>query len=204
MTERPAGSAVIGKLRDCCDRMFAGARRGQPAAEPDSQQQEQSAEATDPPMLEAERRSGRDRRETPTPALGAYWLRGSRRFVRREAEVGAGYYVDRPGRTAVSAFGLLAVLVGLDGMLTLYLIERGAFEANPVMAFFLSLGVPVFLGVKYGATAVALGVLLIHKNFQVVHPRLRVKWIIVGLIGIYGLLVAYELVAVIAAAAWSL
>ncbi len=202
MTVRPLGSAVMEWLRDCYSRVVAGTSHARRTAGPVPQQDERLPDVMTQQALEAERRSGRDRRATPTPALGSYWLRGNRMSVRRESEVGAGYYVDRPGRTALSAVGLLAVLVLLDGMLTLYLIERGAFEANPVMAFVLSLGVPVFLGVKYGATVVALGVLLIHKNFKVVHPRLRVKWIIVGLIGVYGLLVAYEMIAVIAAAAW--
>lgn len=191
---------MIGKIRDWYGSKFGGIRGAPTVPGTGSRPGIDEADVTPErqQILETERRSGADRRAAPTPAVGSYWLRGKRMYLRREAEIGSGYYVDHPGRTALFAVGTLAMLVVLDGVLTLYLIERGAFEANPVMAFFLSLGVPVFLSVKYGVTLVALAVLLIHKNFAVVHPRLRVKWIIVALISVYGALVVYEVIAAIA------
>lgn len=143
--------------------------------------------------LEPERRAAPDRRTRPTRAISTYWFRGTRRRARREADIGSGYYVDHPGTTALVAVVALMALGILDGALTLQLMERGAIEANPVMAFFLSLGVSAFLGVKYGLTLPALGVLLIHKNFALGHPRLQVKWIIAALLSSYGALVGYEM-----------
>lgn len=147
-------------------------------------------------ILELEQRDRYDRRARPTPAIGAYWLRGKRRRVRREADLGSGYYVDHPGTKVLAAAVILVVLGILDSVLTLQLMEGGAIEANPVMAFFLSLDVFAFLGVKYGLTLSGLGVLLIHKNFAIGHPRLQVKWIILALLSSYGALVGYEMVLI--------
>ena len=59
---------------------------------------------------------------------------------------------------------LIAVLVlsVVDALLTLWLIDHGAFEVNPVMAYYLELGPNIFMAVKYFLTVsvVLIGVLL--------------------------------------------
>ena len=52
----------------------------------------------------------------------------------------------------------------VDAILTLFLINHGAIEVNPIMAFYLDFGPYTFLGVKYGLTSVGLMILLIFKN----------------------------------------
>lgn len=143
-------------------------------------------------QTDEERRAYSDRRNRPTEALGRYSWRGQRRAARREAETLRGYYVDHPGRATATAALSLLLLGVLDGLFTLRLIEAGATEANPVMDFFLSHGVTAFLTVKYGITVLAIAILVIHKNFPVAHPRLRVKWVLLGFLSTYGGLISYE------------
>jgi hypothetical protein len=143
--------------------------------------------------IELPRTGPADRRRRPTPAISRYWFRGRRRHVRRAADARRGYYVDHPGTKALVAAAALLLLTLLDGLLTLRLIAGGATEENPVMAYALSLGVSTFQLTKYLLTVPSVGMLLIHKNFPVLHPRFRVKWIFVGFLGIYGALVGYEL-----------
>ncbi|MGY6214639.1 DUF5658 family protein [Methylolobus aquaticus] len=143
--------------------------------------------------LEWQRTALADRRRRPTPAISRYWFRGRRRHVRRAADACGGYYVDHPGTKTLWAAAALLVLTLLDGLLTLRLLGGGATEENPVMAYALSLGVSTFLLTKYLLTVPSVGMLMIHKNFPVLHPRFRVKWIFVGFLGIYGALVGYEL-----------
>jgi hypothetical protein len=65
---------------------------------------------------------------------------------------------------------LFAVIVGilvlslLDALLTLYLIDRGASEMNPVMAYFLEKGPLVFMVAKYLLTSLALIIFLLAFN----------------------------------------
>ncbi len=89
--------------------------------------------------------------------------------------------------------GVLLLLTLLDGVFTLRLLDGGATEENPLMAYSLSRGVSVFVITKYLLTVPSVGVLLIHKNFAVLHPRFRVKWIVLAFLGVYGTLVGYEL-----------
>jgi hypothetical protein len=140
-----------------------------------------------------QRAGSSDRRARPTPALSRFLLCGRRRRLRRSSDARWGYYVDHPGCKALLAIALLLMLTLLDGAFTLRLLDGGATEENPVMAYSLSLGVSAFLIVKYLLTVPSVGVLLIHKNFRVFHPRFRVKWIVLGCLGIYGALVGYEL-----------
>ena len=63
--------------------------------------------------------------------------------------------------------GIIALILFfsvIDALLTLFLINHGAIEVNPIMAFYLNLGPYVFLGVKYGLTSVGLLILLVFRD----------------------------------------
>lgn len=145
---------------------------------------------------DSERRAVSDRRRKPTPPLSVYSLIGRRRGPRRQAEFRLGQYVDRYGYKSVLALVSVVTLGVMDGIFTLYLVEHGAKEVNPVMDFFLDLGAGPFLGVKYTLTGVSALALLMHKNFCLARTRLRVKHVVVAIFCLYALLVAYELVLI--------
>lgn len=86
--------------------------------------------------------------------------RGGRRSGERER-----IYVDRPGGWVLAAFAIVVGLSLLDATFTLYLLKRGATEANPVMRAALHLGDQSFVLIKTGVTIVAAGFLMVHKNW---------------------------------------
>jgi hypothetical protein len=69
----------------------------------------------------------------------------------------------------------------VDALLTLWLVDAGARELNPVMAFFLAYGPNIFLLSKYLMTAVSvvIVVLLNYITFQ------RVRFPIGELLGVF-------------------
>lgn len=76
------------------------------------------------------------------------------------------------------AIMLLAILSISDGLFTLHLIERGATEENPVMAWFLDLGAWPFTTAKFLLTCSAIILLLVFHNVYFRALRIRVKTLI--------------------------
>jgi len=96
--------------------------------------------------------------------LSPWMFRGRRRTGRRDGEREK-VYVDRPGRWIVAAFFIVVGLSILDAGFTLYLLKRGATEANPVMRAALHLGDHAFVLIKTATTVLAAGFLMLHKNW---------------------------------------
>jgi hypothetical protein len=172
--------------------MYSVARSG--GTDPDQTVREKDITGIDMHRTVREQRSQNDRRKRPTPPLSLYTLFGRRRWLRRGDESVDGGYVDRYGVKAVVAI-LSVILLGImDGVFTLLLIQQGAKEINPVMAFFLGLGAGPFLIVKYSLTGLSGLTLLIHKNFHLGRTRISVKQIVVAVFILYAMLIVYELV----------
>ena len=140
-----------------------------------------------------DRRSGRERR---TERFGDIrWLlkTGRRRQVRRE--------VDRRKLQALDYYPpkLFVVLVAvlllsiIDALLTLWLIDNGAVEINPVMAYYLKLGPNIFLAAKYLITvfAVTIGVLLNYAYVRFF--RFQLGQILNVFAGCFAMVVVWEL-----------
>jgi hypothetical protein len=85
---------------------------------------------------------------------------------------------QRHGPRLVAVILAIVVLSVLDAFLTLELIQRGATEANPIMAYYLSCGPVVFFSVKYFLTAAAILLVLIYKNARLFGTRFQVKMIL--------------------------
>jgi hypothetical protein len=69
-----------------------------------------------------------------------FLLGGRRKSARRGSDKRQFIYVDQYRPWLLVAIMLLAILSLSDGLFTLHLIQRGANEVNPVMAWFLNLG----------------------------------------------------------------
>ena len=114
-----------------------------------------------------------------------YWLRGRRRHGRR-ADENEEIYVDRyPGREWGPAVALV-ILSAADLVLTLLYLERGGEEANPFMRWAIEAGLPVFVGVKLGLTALGTVFLLVHSRFG------WIRWVPWTLLALYTLLMGYH------------
>jgi hypothetical protein len=137
---------------------------------------------------ETKSREYSDRRQTPTPVFSRYSLSGGRRrLVRRSEDKKKHLFVDLYSARLLIAIVLLMCLSSLDAYLTLELIERGkVIEANPIMAYFLNIGIMPFTTIKFVVTAMALIVLCVFKNVPVTRISLPVA------IKIYMGVIAYE------------
>lgn len=70
--------------------------------------------------------------------------------------------------TATIASLLIMILAVLDAKFTLLLIESGkSYEANPIMAYFLLLGVGQFLAAKFTLTVIGVTALYVQRNNRV-------------------------------------
>ncbi len=136
---------------------------------------------------------GPDRRQKPTNPFSFYSLfHGRRRAIRRVEDRDVHYYVDRYGPTSVTFFLTVLALCLLDALITIRLLQAGGEELNPVMHFLLQFGEAPFLVVKFGATVLALLVLIIHKEYYLARRRFRIRHLMAGALVVYALLILYE------------
>jgi hypothetical protein len=62
----------------------------------------------------------------------------------------------------------------IDAFLTIHLLNHGAIEINPVMAFYLDVGPYTFLFVKYALTSAGLMILLLGRDYFLHSLNMRV------------------------------
>jgi hypothetical protein len=135
-----------------------------------------------------ERRSGVDRRRK---SLRTFWygaIHARRRGARRASDV---YYpiVDwYSPRVFAWVFGIL-VLCACDGVLTVFLLSRGAAELNPFMALFVPHSLGWFATVKLGLTSIGVVVLVAcsrMKLFRTIPGEALLVAILVGYVALVG------------------
>ena len=81
---------------------------------------------------------------------------------------------DRYRERHFSIIALILFFSVMDALLTLELINRGAIELNPIMAFYLDIDPLTFLLVKYGLTSAGVMILLLYNDFVIRALRVRV------------------------------
>jgi hypothetical protein len=121
-----------------------------------------------------DKQGGPDRRSQPTPMVSRYtFVGGRRRSVRRKEDRKRHMFVDLYSTRLLVAVLALATLSIADALFTLALVkEHVVVEANPVMAYYLSLGDSSFLAVKIFITMLSVTVFCLCKNFRVVRVSL--------------------------------
>ena len=122
-----------------------------------------------------ERRSGVDRRKSTLPILSKYWLTGRRTTPRRAEDRKRAHFMDRHGPKTFAAILSIVMLSVLDAMFTLDLIDRGAVELNPVMAYYLGHGPLIFFGVKFMLTWATIMLIFLNKDVYLFKTRLQMK-----------------------------
>ena len=137
------------------------------------------------PEGDADRRKSGDRRSRSRPRLKFFLLGGRRMSARRGADKRRFIFVDQYRPWLLVTIMLLAILSISDGLFTLHLIERGATENNPVMAWFLSLGALPFMVVKFLLSCFGILVLLVLHNLYLRPLRIRVKTIFPAFIAVF-------------------
>ena len=87
---------------------------------------------------------------------------------------------------------LILILSLLDAVLTLHLVPKGAWEANPMMRYALEIGPAFFITTKYFLTAAGFLFLIRNGRLLVFGGRFSLEEIANGLILFYIGLVIYE------------
>jgi Domain of unknown function (DUF5658) len=140
------------------------------------------------------RRSGRDRRGRAWFSLRLLLGAGNRGSVRRLDDRGRIFFVDwYSPRLFVGLLAGLFLSVA-DAFLTLLLLDRGAYEVNPIMAFVLGVSPVAFVASKYVLTCVAALIVLMLRDVVVVRGRkFPAHVLLYFFVGVFALVVAWEI-----------
>ena len=117
------------------------------------------------PEKNIDRRQSEERRSHRRPRLKFLLLGGRRMSTRRKGDKNKFIYVDQYRPRLLFVIILLLILNISDGLFTLHLIDLGAIEKNPSMAYFLNLGAWPFMTAKFLLTCFGIVVLLVFHNF---------------------------------------
>ena len=114
-------------------------------------------------------------------------------MIRRREERNTIFWADRYSQTLFGAVVLILFFSVLDGLLTLFLIDHGATELNPVMAYYLDVGPYAFFSVKYLLTSVAVVILLLCQNAFLRTIRIHTRSLFYVIVAAFMSVVAWEL-----------
>ena len=145
---------------------------------------------------EAERRAQSDRREKPTSPWAALPPAGHRMKNRRSEEHRQPYFTDRFSPAIFVGVLLLIAATLVDAALTVYVLQGGGCEANPLMERLLDHSVEAFVIGKYLLTVVGLPVLLIFRNHYLFGTQLRVGHLIPASVALYAVLISYQVILI--------
>ncbi len=142
-------------------------------------------------VLAGERRCHQVERRQANFRSMVYALFMSRRKTQRRSNEAVCCYRDQYGPYMLTAALLLMLLCVLDSYFTLILIQYGASELNPLLAWALNKHVMFFFILKYVLTALCVLVAVVHKQFQVFGLK-GYQVLIICILG-YGILIQYQL-----------
>ena len=137
-----------------------------------------------------ERRRRVDRRKNAKQICSKHWFMGNRAYVRRKDDKKNEYLIDHYSNKLLALILFIIFLSISDACLTLFLLDKGATEINPVMAYFLTHGPIVFFWAKYLLTTFSLLIILVYSNTYLFQTRIRTK-VLFGLFTIPFIMVVY-------------
>ncbi|MCK7512543.1 MAG: DUF5658 family protein [Desulfobacterales bacterium] len=86
----------------------------------------------------------------------------------------------------------LVILSIIDGFMTLHLLDHGAHEINPIMAFCSGAGPMVFLASKFLLTCFGVMCLLVVSNSQIFGDRIQIRDVFPAMLFLYLILMAWN------------
>ena len=140
-----------------------------------------------------DRRSGEDRRNLDVPGIKSLFIYGRRKIIRRKDDKFKIFYFDQYSSGIFATIVLILFLSIIDAFLTLFLIDCGASEVNPIMAYFLNFGPFTFMGVKYFLTCYSVIVLLILNNVFLRKLKIYTRSIFSYVVGVFLIVIGWEL-----------
>ena len=120
-------------------------------------------------------RSVIDRRKNAAPIFNKYLLTGTRSQSRRKKDENGPRQMDRYSNKILFIILVILGLSLMDALFTLFLIDNGAQEVNPVMAFYINMSPVWFICVKYFLTSASLILVLFCKDCLIFKTRVKAK-----------------------------
>ena len=139
-----------------------------------------------------DKRSGKDRRQHRLPKLKYFLFKGRRQNLRRASDQHRFVLYDRYSPKIFAAIVTILFLSVIDALFTLFLIDHGSTELNPVMAIALKSGPYTFFAVKYGLTSMAVIIFLLFKNIYIRQLGFYTTSIFSWVIALFSAVVAWE------------
>ena len=140
-----------------------------------------------------DRRSGKNRRNQSRINIRSLLIGGRRENIRRKEDKQKIFYVDRYGPFFFAAIVIILSLSVIDALLTLFLIGNGAFELNPIMAYYIKIGPYSFLAVKYALTSIGVVSFLILRNIYLRPFKIYTGSLFYFIIAVFMTVVAWQL-----------
>jgi hypothetical protein len=150
-------------------------------------------EMTDPNIIDLDNRSGKDRRTKSGFNIRSFLFGGKRETIRRQEDKRRIFYVDHYSSGLFFIIVSILFLCVIDALLTLSLLNHGAYETNPVMAFFLKFGPYIFFISKYLLTIVPVICLLMFRNTVVRVIKISARSVLYVIVVFYLAVVVWEL-----------
>jgi len=147
----------------------------------------------EPMFHTTERRSWKDRRAKRFGNLQWFLKTGRRRQIRREADQRKINQLDSYPTELLVVIILILLLSVVDGILTLWLIDKGATELNPVMAYYLEQGPRIFMLAKYLLTAFVVIIAVVMNQAFLRVLRIQFGQLLKVFAGCFAMVVAWEL-----------
>jgi len=139
------------------------------------------------------RRSGNDRRNRAGISIRFFMGAGARKSIRRQEDRDRIFFVDWYGSKLFVAILAVIFLSVLDGFLTLLLLNHGAYEVNPIMAYLLDVSPFAFVAGKYALTCMVALIGLMLRNVVIRRIKLPTYAFLYLLAGAFAAVVAWEL-----------
>jgi len=136
------------------------------------------------------RRSG-ERRQARLLSFFYGFYRAQRAGDRRNVRVAQPSYVDIHDAFTYALVLMIMLFCVADAYLTLLLIEHGARELNPILAWALEKDALLFYGTKYSLTTISVVLLIQHKHFMFF--GIRAFNLLIGVLLAYAALITYQL-----------
>ena len=150
-------------------------------------------EMTDQNTIILSNRSGKDRRNRSGFNIRSFLFGGKRETIRRQEDQKRIFYVDHYSSRLFFTIVSILFLSVIDALLTLSLLNHGAYETNSVMAFFLKFGPYTFFISKYLLTIIPLVCLLMFRNVVLRIIKISTRSILYFIVVFYLAVVGWEL-----------
>jgi hypothetical protein len=150
-------------------------------------------EMTDQKIIDLSNRSGKDRRTKSGFNFRSLLFGGKREKIRRQEDTRRIFYVDRYSPGLFFTIVSILFLCVIDALLTLFLVDHGAYEINPVAAYFLKFGPYPFFIFKYLLIIIPTICLLMFRNIVLRIIKIKTRSILYLMAFFYLAVVGMEL-----------